>query len=76
MKMARLWSRPIGVTDLDGPSYWDYFGAKLVEYADIPQGASVLDVGCGGGSSSLFSSAEKTGSTGYAVGIDICPCPG
>jgi ubiquinone/menaquinone biosynthesis C-methylase UbiE len=72
--MARLWSRQIGVTDLDGPSYWVYFGAKLVEYADIPQGASVLDVGCGGGSSSLFSSAEKTGSTGYAVGIDICPC--
>ena len=73
--MARLWSRPLGVTDMDGPSYWDYFGDKLIEYADIPLGARVLDVACSGGESSLFSVAEKSGPSGYVVGIDICPCP-
>jgi len=73
--MARLWSRPIGVSALDGPDYWGYFGGRLVEHASIPLGATVLDVGCGSGSS-LFHAAEKTGPRGYVVGIDICPCPG
>lgn len=71
-KMARIWSRPIDVPDLDGPDYWDYFGEMLVEYADIALGTKILDVGCGTGSS-LFPAAEKTGASGYAIGIDICP---
>jgi O-methyltransferase/aklanonic acid methyltransferase len=70
--MERIWSRPISVTDLDGPDYWDYFGVRLVEHANIPEGAKVLDVGCGTGAS-LFPAAVKAGATGYAVGIDICP---
>lgn len=70
--MARTWSRPIGVTDLDGPDYWDYFGLRLAEQAAIPPGARVLDVGCGTGSS-LFPAAEAAGTSGYATGIDICP---
>jgi O-methyltransferase/aklanonic acid methyltransferase len=70
--MARIWSRPIGVTDLQGPDYWDYYGLRLVEHAAIHPGDRVLDVGCGTGSS-LFPAAEKTGSSGYVIGIDICP---
>ena len=70
--MGRPWSRPIGVSDLSGPDYWDYFGARLVEHAAILPGATLLDVGCGTGSS-LFPAAERTGPGGYAVGIDICP---
>ena len=70
--MARIWSRPVGVSDLDRPHYWDYFGVRLVEHAAIPPGAKVLDVGCGGGSS-LFPAAAKTGARGYVIGIDICP---
>jgi O-methyltransferase/aklanonic acid methyltransferase len=70
--MPRIWSRPIGVTDLAGPDYWDYFGVQLVEKAAIFSGAQLLDVGCGTGSS-LFPAAEKTGPTGFVVGIDICP---
>ena len=70
--MVRIWSRPIDVSVLDGPDYWDYFGVRLVEHAAIPPGATVLDVGCGTGSS-LFPTAEKTGASGYAIGIDICP---
>jgi len=69
--MARIWSRPLDVTDLNGPDYWDYFGSKLVEYAGVSPGALVLDVGCGSGSS-LFPAAEKTGPIGFAYGIDIC----
>lgn len=70
--MARIWSRPIGVSKLDGPNFWDYFGVRLVEHAAIPLGAKVLDVACGTGSS-LLPAAEITGASGYAIGIDICP---
>jgi len=73
--MPRPWSRPIGVSDLDGPDYWGYFGGSFVEHAAIPLGAQVLDVGCGAGSS-LFPAAEKIGANGFAIGIDICFCPG
>ncbi len=70
--MTRIWSRPIGIIDLNGPNYWDYFGARLVELADIHPGERVLDVGCGTGSS-LFPAADKIGVRGYAIGVDICP---
>ncbi len=70
--MARIWSRPIGVSDPEGPDYWDYFGVRLAERAAIPLGARVLDVGCGTGSS-LFPAVERTGARGHVVGIDICP---
>jgi O-methyltransferase / aklanonic acid methyltransferase len=70
--MRRIWSRPVGVTDLSGPDYWDYFGARLVTHARIFKGAKVLDIGCGTGSS-LFPAAELTGSDGFVIGIDICP---
>ena len=70
--MVRIWSRPIGVSDLDKLDYWDYFGLRLVERAAIPLGAKVLDVGCGTGSS-LFPAAEVTSVKGYAIGVDICP---
>ncbi len=69
--MSRIWSRPLGVTDLYGPNYWDYFGVRLVEHAAIPPGALLLDVGCGTGSS-LFPAAQKIGPYGFAFGIDIC----
>jgi ubiquinone/menaquinone biosynthesis C-methylase UbiE len=69
--MARIWSRPLGVTDLAGQNYWDYFGNRLVEHTNILPGSFVLDVGCGSGSS-LLPAAKKTGNHGYACGIDIC----
>ena len=71
-KVTRIWSRPIGIIDLNGPNYWEYFGARLVELADIQPGEKVLDVGCGTGSS-LFPAADKIGVYGYAIGVDICP---
>ena len=70
--MPRIFSRPLGVTDLDGPDYWDYFGARLAEHAAIFPGARLLDIGCGTGSS-LIPAAETIGAGGYTIGIDICP---
>lgn len=70
--MARIWSRPLGVTHLTRPDYWDYFGARLVEHARISAGERVLDVGCGSGSS-LLPAAQLIGQNGFVVGIDICP---
>jgi len=70
--MARIWSRPRGVTEPTGPDYWDYFGARLAEHAAVYPGMKILDVGCGTGSS-LFPSSRRVGLHGYAIGIDICP---
>jgi ubiquinone/menaquinone biosynthesis C-methylase UbiE len=70
--MSSIFSHPIGVSDPEGPDYWDYFSARLLERACIFSGAWILDVGCGSGGS-LFPAAKKAGPSGYAVGIDICP---
>ena len=69
--MPRIWSRPAGVSGDAGQNYWDYFGTRLVEYADVSPGALVLDVGCGSGSS-LLPAAERTGKQGSVCGIDLC----
>ena len=61
-----------GTVHSSGAAYWDYFGARLTEHAAIYPGASLLDVGCGTGSS-LIPAAKKTGARGYITGIDICP---
>ena len=65
------WSKPAG-TAYQGIDYWQYLGLRLAEQAGIFPGASVLDVGCGPGSS-LFPAAGKVGERGKAIGIDICP---
>jgi O-methyltransferase/aklanonic acid methyltransferase len=70
--VPRIWSRPAGVSDPDGQDYWLYFGLRLVEQAAVYPGASLLDVGCGDGSS-LFPAARIIGPEGHATGIDICP---
>lgn len=70
--MADIWSRLVGPSGIDAPDYWEYFGLRLVEHADIYPGAKVLDLGCGTGPS-LFPAAERAGRHGQAIGIDICP---
>ena len=66
-----IWGKPAGMLGPDAPDYWEYFGGRFVEHAAIRPGASVLDVGCGTGSS-LFPAAERVGTEGRAVGIDLC----
>jgi ubiquinone/menaquinone biosynthesis C-methylase UbiE len=48
----------------------DYFGRKAVEKLSISEGAQVLDVCCGTGSSAI-PAAELVGSSGFVVGIDL-----
>jgi ubiquinone/menaquinone biosynthesis C-methylase UbiE len=50
--------------------YFPIFGAWLVELAQIPAGAKVLDVACGRGAV-LFPAAERVGPSGYVIGIDL-----
>ena len=50
--------------------YFPIFGQWLVETAQIPEGARVLDVACGRGAV-LFPAAERVGSRGQVIGIDL-----
>jgi SAM-dependent methyltransferase len=50
--------------------YFPVFGEWLVETANIPAGAKVLDVACGRGAV-LFPAAERVGTSGHVTGIDL-----
>jgi ubiquinone/menaquinone biosynthesis C-methylase UbiE len=69
---AEIWSRAATTYGQVGPSFFSYFGGKLVELAPIPTGGRVLDVATGRGAL-LFSALEKVGSTGEVIGIDYSP---
>jgi ubiquinone/menaquinone biosynthesis C-methylase UbiE len=53
-----------------GPGCFAYFGARLVDAADLAPRQRVLDVACGRGAV-LFPAAERVGPQGMAVGIDL-----
>ena len=50
--------------------YFPVFGEWLVEVAQIPEGAKILDVACGRGAV-LFPAAERVGASGHVIGIDL-----
>ena len=50
--------------------YFPIFGEWLVETAQIPEGAKLLDVACGRGAV-LFPAAERVGPNGHVTGIDL-----
>jgi O-methyltransferase/aklanonic acid methyltransferase len=50
--------------------YFPVFGQWLVEMAQIPEGAMILDVACGRGAV-LFPAAQRVGSNGHVIGIDL-----
>lgn len=50
--------------------YFPIFGEWLVETAQIPEGSKVLDVACGRGAV-MFPAAERVGSSGQVIGIDL-----
>jgi ubiquinone/menaquinone biosynthesis C-methylase UbiE len=50
--------------------YFPIFGQWLVEMAQIPEGATVLDIACGRGAV-LFPAAERVGPGGRVIGIDL-----
>ena len=53
-----------------GIRYFPFFGQWLVDQAQIPAGAHVLDLACGRGAV-LFPAARRVGPRGRVVGIDL-----
>ncbi|MFH1195568.1 MAG: methyltransferase domain-containing protein [bacterium] len=70
--IASIFSNASDIYGKIGPAFFEYFGRKLVDYADINEGFNVLDIACGRGSS-LFPAHKKIGITGHITGIDISP---
>ena len=50
--------------------YFPIYGQWLVDTAQIPEGATVLDVACGRGAV-LFPAAQRVGAKGKVIGIDL-----
>jgi len=50
--------------------FFPIYGQWLVDTAQIPEGAKVLDVACGRGAV-LFPAAQRVGSRGKVIGIDL-----
>ncbi|MGI8587906.1 MAG: class I SAM-dependent methyltransferase [Chloroflexia bacterium] len=65
-----FWSRAAPTYGRVGPQFFDYFGRHLVDFARLPVGARVLDVGSGRGAV-LFPAAERVGPGGEVIGIDF-----
>ncbi len=55
-----------------GTEIFSYFGKKLVKYAGIVSGQTILDIACGKGAS-LFPARIKVGKYGKVIGIDLSP---
>jgi ubiquinone/menaquinone biosynthesis C-methylase UbiE len=68
--VAGLFSRAASTYDRIGPRFFSHFGRRLVELAQIPSGADVLDVATGRGAV-LYPAAEQVGPHGHVVGIDL-----
>ncbi|MDI6600788.1 MAG: methyltransferase domain-containing protein [Thermoanaerobacteraceae bacterium] len=47
-------------------------GGKNIELAELKEGESILDIGCGRGID-VLNAANVIGESGYAVGIDVTP---
>lgn len=65
-----LYNRVATVYGQVGPNAFALAGQGLVECMDIAEGSRVLDVGVGRGAN-LFPAAEKVGTQGRVVGIDV-----
>jgi hypothetical protein len=65
-----VYSRLARATGLESPNYWQYFGTRLVDLAEIAGGATVLDIGTDDGSV-LSPAAKKAGVHGLGIGVDI-----
>jgi len=51
-------------------SFWDRFGRRTVERTGLAPGSMVLDLCCGSGASAL-PAAERVGSSGRVLGVDL-----
>jgi len=68
--VAGVFSRAAPTYDRVGPRFFSHFGHRLVELAQIPKGARVLDVATGKGAV-LFPAADAVGPLGHVTGVDL-----
>ncbi len=68
--IAGLYNRVAPLYGQVGPNFFAYAGRQLVDRIGIAEGTYVLDVGVGRGAN-LFPAAEKVGSRGQVIGIDL-----
>jgi ubiquinone/menaquinone biosynthesis C-methylase UbiE len=68
--IAEVFGRAAVTYDRVGPHFFTHFGQRLVERAQIPGGAKVLDVAAGRGAV-LFPAADHAGVAGHVTGIDL-----
>lgn len=68
--ISGVFTRASTLYDHVGPKLFSYFGERLVDFADIREGAHVLDVASGRGAV-LFPASNAASSTGEVIGIDI-----
>jgi ubiquinone/menaquinone biosynthesis C-methylase UbiE len=69
-QMIEVWDKVASTFGIIGPKYWDFFGSRLIELADIKEGSQILDI-CSGRGASLFPATKKVGIHGYVTGIDL-----
>ncbi len=69
-RIAGLFGRAAPTYDRVGPQFFSDLGRRLVAFAEIPDGAHVLDVATGRGAL-LFPAAEAVGPSGHVTGIDL-----
>jgi ubiquinone/menaquinone biosynthesis C-methylase UbiE len=70
--VADLYSRVAPTYTEHGPPYFAHAGRRLAELTGVQPGDAVLDLGTGRGAV-LLPAAERVGSGGSALGIDIAP---
>ncbi|MGZ9164113.1 MAG: class I SAM-dependent methyltransferase [Anaerolineales bacterium] len=68
--VAGIFGRASPTYDRIGPRFFSHFARRLVALAQIPSGATVLDVATGRGAV-LFSAAGVVGPQGHVTGIDL-----
>src|SRR5262245_1122721 len=70
-----VYDRAAPLFDQVGTRQFTYFGNLLVNSLHISSGSYVLDVASGRGAL-LFAAAEKAGTSGRVIGIDLAPTMG
>ena len=69
-RIAGIFDRAAATYGRVGPPFFSHFAARLVEVAEIPRGARVLDVATGRGAV-LSLAAGRVGPAGTVIGIDL-----
>ena len=69
-EISLSFGRAASLYDHVGPRFFSQFGRRLVELAQVSQGARVLDVAAGRGAI-LFAAAQQVGPSGQVIGIDL-----